>query len=31
MLTDVAQQPEPQWWMDLRTIARVLAKTDPYV
>ncbi|MEP7187744.1 MAG: 6-phosphofructokinase [Roseiflexaceae bacterium] len=29
MLADVAQQPEQQWWMQLRTIARVLAKTDP--
>lgn len=29
MLADVAQQPEQQWWMQLRTIARVLAKTYP--
>ena len=29
-LADVAQRPEQQWWMELRTIARVLAKTDPY-
>lgn len=29
MLADVAQHPERQWWMELRTIARVLAKADP--
>jgi len=29
MLADVAQRPEQQWWMELHTIARVLAKTDP--
>jgi 6-phosphofructokinase 1 len=29
MLADVAEQPERQWWMELRSIARVLAKTDP--
>jgi 6-phosphofructokinase 1 len=30
LLADVAERPDQQWWMELRTIARVLAKTDPY-
>jgi 6-phosphofructokinase 1 len=30
MLADVAERPDQQWWMELRTIARVLAKADPY-
>ena len=30
LLAEVAERPEQQWWMELRTIARVLAKTDPY-
>ncbi|MEO7913581.1 MAG: 6-phosphofructokinase [Roseiflexaceae bacterium] len=29
LLAQAIQQPEQQWWMGLRTIARVLAKTDP--